>query len=203
MMHWRGFGATLAALLLPVAVVLATGADAQRAKDAGERLARKIDEIDKNAAANPVRSKKTAVSELELNSYLAFNLKDKIPRGLANPEVQLVGNHRLVGRVFVDMDEFRRHRSSSGPWDPLSYVSGQVPLTARGTLHTQDGRGKFQLASAEIHGVPLPKSIVQELVSFFSRSVERPRGINIDAPFALPAKIREIAIQPGEALVVQ
>ena len=82
-------------------------------------------------------------------------------------------------------------------------LTGRSHVAARGTLHTKNGRGKFQLASAEIHGVPLPKSIVQELVSFFSRSAEHPRGINIDAPFDLPAKIREIAIQPGEALVVQ
>ena len=98
-MHRRSFGAGLVALFLPVAVVVATGAEAQRAKEAGERLARKIDEINKNATANPIRSKKTTVSELELNSYLTFNLKDKIPRGLANPEVHLAGNHRLAGRV--------------------------------------------------------------------------------------------------------
>jgi hypothetical protein len=78
-----------------------------------------------------------------------------------------------------------------------------VPLTARGVLHTRGGKGQFQLASAEIHGVPVPKPIVQELVSFFSRTPEKPNGFNLDAPFNLPAKIREIIVNPGEAFLVQ
>ena len=87
--------------------------------------------------------------------------------------------------------------------DPLSYVSGQVPLTARGVLTSRDGGGQFQLGSAEILGVPLPRPIVQELVSFFSRTPEYPRGFNIDEPFNLPAKIRQVAVNQGEALIVQ
>ena len=92
------------------------------------------------------------MTEPEVNSYLAFNVKDKIPRGLANPEIRMVGDGQLAGRVFVDMDEFKRGRSSGGVMDPLSYVSGQVPLTARGVLRARDGKGQFQLISAEIHG---------------------------------------------------
>ena len=87
--------------------------------------------------------------------------------------------------------------------DPLSYVSGQVPLTARGVLRGREGKGEFQLTSAEILGMPLPKPIVQELVSFFSRTRENPNGFDIDAPFELPAKIREIVVNRGEAVVIQ
>ena len=87
--------------------------------------------------------------------------------------------------------------------DPLRYISGKVPVTARGGLHTQEGKGQFQLGSAEILGVPLPKPILQELVTFFSRTPERPKGFDIDAPFNLPAKIREVVIGKGEAVMVQ
>jgi len=44
---------------------------------------------------------------------------------------------------------------------------------------------------------------VQELVTFFSRTPENPRGFDIDAPFNLPAKIREVVVNQGEAVVVQ
>jgi hypothetical protein len=175
----------------------------QLTKEQGDALERKIDEIAKNGSSNPVRSKKTVISEREVASYLAFNGKDKIPRGLANPAISMLGNGNLAGRVFVDIDEFKRQRGSSGLMDPLSYVSGQVPLTARGVLTSRDGRGHFQLGSAEILGVPLPKSILQELVSFFSRTPEYPRGFNMDEPFNLPAKIRQVAVNQGEALIVQ
>ena len=175
----------------------------QLTREQGNSLARKLEDINKNAAAQPVRSKRTPITDVEVNSYLAFNVQDKIPRGLANPEIRIIGEGQLAGRVFVDMDEFKRGRSSGGVMDPLSYVSGQVPLTARGVLRARDGKGQFQLISAEIHGVPLPKPIVQELVSYFSRTPENPNGFNLDAPFALPAKIRELLINQNEALIVQ
>jgi hypothetical protein len=191
------------ALLLLLGLAGAAMAALQLSKEQGDSLARKIDGINKNAATEPIRSKTTPMSEPEVNSYLAFNIRDKIPRGLANPEIRIVGDGQLAGRVFVDMDEFKRHRSSGGFLDPLSYITGQVPLTARGVLRTRDGKGQFQLASAEIHGVPVPKPIVQELVTFFSRTPENPNGFNLDAPFNLPAKIREVPVKQGQALVVQ
>jgi hypothetical protein len=191
------------ALLLLLGLTGAAMAAPQLSKEQGDSLARKIDGINKNAATEPVRSKTTPMSEPEVNSYLAFNIRDKIPRGLANPEIRIVGDGQLAGRVFVDMDEFKRHRSSGGFLDPLSYITGQVPLTARGVLRTRDGKGQFQLSSAEIHGVPVAKPIVQELVTFFSRTPENPNGFNLDAPFNLPAKIREVPVKQGQALVVQ
>jgi hypothetical protein len=196
-----GFRVVLAGLVLAPAVIGL--AAVQLSREQGDALARKIKGINQNAAAEPVRSKQTPMTDGEVNSYLAFNIKDKIPRGLANPEIRALGETQLSGRVFVDMDEFKRGRSSGGMMDPLSYVSGQVPFTARGVLHTREGKAQFQLTSAEIHGVPLPKSIVQELVSFFSRTPDRPNGFNMDEPFALPAKIREVAIDQGKTTIVQ
>jgi hypothetical protein len=183
-------------------VVAAAGA-AQRSRTDGDRLQQKIDDIGANAAAANVKPKTTPVSEGELNSYLAFNLRNEIPRGLAEPQISMIGDGTLTGRVLVDIDEFNRSRGPQNFMDPLSYISGQVPITARGALRTHEGRGRFQLASAELLGVTLPRQVIQELVSFFSRTAENPRGLDIDAPFDLPAKIRRIEINRGGALVVQ
>ena len=191
----------LSALLLIGTVSVAEPLDVSN--EQADRLERKIEEIDKNASGNPVKSKKTPMSELEINSYLNFNLKEKIPSGLTNPQISLNGNGNVGGRVFVDIDQFKRHRGSGGIIDPLNYLSGRVPLTARGVLRTSAGKGQFQLISAEIHRVPVPKPLLQEIVSFFSRSEENPRGINIDEPFSLPTKIREVIVNQGEAIVVQ
>jgi hypothetical protein len=176
---------------------------AQMSKEDGDRLQRKIDEIARNGSANPVASKKTSVTENELNSYITFNLKEKTPKGLTSPEVTILGDGWLAGRATVDFDEFNRQRKSHGLMDPFSYLYGKVPVSARGFLRTTEGKGKFQLESADIRGVPLPKPLLQELVRFFSRTAENPKGIDIDAPFALPAQIREIVINRGEAVVVQ
>ena len=189
--------------VLALSVARSSLAEAQLSREHGARLERKIEEIAKNGATNPVKPKKTPVSELEINSYLAFNGKDKIPQGLANPQIVIGADRLLSGRIFVDIDEFKRHRGSGGVLDPLSYVSGQVPLTARGVFRASEGKGRFQLISAEIFGVQLPRPIVRELVAFFSRTPQKPDGFDMDEPFDLPAKIREVLVTKGEAVMVQ
>jgi hypothetical protein len=182
---------------------IATTIASQLSQKDGDRLQRKIDAIHENGSANRPVPRKTPVTENEVNSYLAFNIKEKIPNGLTNPEVTILGADRLAGRVFVDIDDFKRNRNSTGVLDPLNYLSGKVPVTARGFLQTNEGRGRFYLESAEILRVPLPKPLLQELATFFSRSPERPNGIDIDAPFDLPAKIRKIETERGEAVIMQ
>ncbi len=189
----------LVALGLSGAMTLAV----QLSKEDGDRLERKIDDIAKTGAAPRPQPKRTPVSESELNSYLNLNIKDKIPRGLTNPEISMLGNGALAGRVLVDLDEFNRNRRSQGLMDPLAYLSGKVPVTARGVLRAQDGKGRFQLGAAEIHGIALPKQVVQELVGYFSRTPGNPNGFDIDAPLDLPAKIRQIMINKGEAVLTQ
>ena len=192
---------TAIVLLLFVGVSLAEAAPLSRGD--GDRLQRKIDEIAANGSAAKPKPKTTTVSEPELNSYLAFNLRNDIPRGLAEPEIVMSDNGSLAGRVLVDIDDFNRSRGPQSVLDPLSYLSGQVPVTARGVFRTNEGRGRFYLSSAELQGVPLPRSVVQELVRYFSRTADNPRGIDMDEPFDLPANIRQIDVRRGEAVIVQ
>ncbi|HKA34478.1 MAG TPA: hypothetical protein VKH64_14770 [Candidatus Binatia bacterium] len=189
--------------LAATALIFSSALATALSREEGDRLQRKIDDIAANASARPPKPKITPVSQTELNSYLAYNLPDKIPRGLAQPEITMVGNGALAGRVLVDMDEFKRGRDAQDFLDPLNYVSGQVPVTARGILRTESGKGRFQLASAELMGVPIPPQLVQELVGYFSRTAENPRGFDLNAPFDLPAKIRRIEIKREEALIAQ
>jgi hypothetical protein len=169
----------------------------------GNLLQAKIDAIVKNGAANPPKSREFSITEQQANSYLAFNLKEKIPKGLAQPEITMIGDGALAARVLVDMDEVKRRRQSRSVIDPLNYLSGQVPLNARGLLRTREGRGQLYLRSADIGGVPLPKPLLQELIGFFSRTPENPKGFDIDAPFDLPSRIREISVRAGESVVIQ
>src|SRR5207237_8523059 len=105
--------------------------------------------------------------------------------------------------INIDLVHCKRQNQNSGLMEPLNYVPGQVPVTARGILSTSNGRGQFKLGSAEILGVPLPKPIVQQLVTFFSRTPDHPGGFDLDSPFYLPLKIRELTINIGEAIAVQ
>ena len=87
--------------------------------------------------------------------------------------------------------------------DPASYLTGRVPITATGVLTTSNGVGRFQLESATVGGIPLPKTLLQEIVSYYSRTPDTPAGVNLDDPFTLPARIREIQVERGQAVIIQ
>lgn len=144
----------------------------------------------------------TVVSDAEVNSYLRYHAQDQIPVGIVDPILNAHGDGIVSGRAIVDLDAVRKQKER-GWLDPMGYLTGRLPLTARGRLTTQNGVGRFTLESAEISGVTVPKSLVQELLSFYSRTPEDPDGISMDDPFALPAQIREIRVAPGTAIIVQ
>jgi hypothetical protein len=51
--------------------------------------------------------------------------------------------------------------------------------------------------------VPVPTSLLQDVVSYYSRSTDEPEGVRLDTPFRLPARIRQIEVGQGQAVVVQ
>ncbi len=53
------------------------------------------------------------------------------------------------------------------------------------------------------HFVPVPKFVIQQIVGYYSRSARYPSGVDLDEPFTLPARIREIQVERGQAIVVQ
>lgn len=171
----------------------------------GERFQTKLTRI--VTIGNTPRSAKraaesTTVSDAEVNSYLRYHAQDQIPVGIVEPLLNAHGDGIVSGRAIVDLDAVRKQRQR-GWLDPMGYLTGRLPLTARGRLTTQNGIGRFELESAEISGVTVPKTMVQELLSFYSRTPETPNGINMDDPFELPAQIREIRVAPGAATIVQ
>ncbi len=173
-------------------------------KQDATRFAAKLAQIEKNSLT-PRRSgaaRSTQVSDAEVNAYLRFLAGSQIPVGIVEPDLRGVGNGRVTGRAIVDLDAVRTQKKR-GWTDPIGYLTGRLPVTASGTLTARDGIGWFRLESAEISGVTIPKSLLQELLSFYSRTPENPAGINMDEPFELPAAIREIRIGQGTAVIVQ
>ena len=151
---------------------------------------------------SPASAQTIEITDNELNAYFRFHAKDQIPVGIVDPTINAVGTGRLSGRAIVDLDAVRTQKQR-GWLDPLGYLTGKLPITATGTLTTKEGIGKFNLESAEISNVTIPKSVLQELLSYYSRSKENPSGINMDDPFELPARIREIRVGQARATIVQ
>jgi hypothetical protein len=193
----------------PLALVIAVtatvaAADARLSRQQAEAFHQKILRIaDHGERGGRPGPRRTELSEAELNSWFAYHAQPIMPQGIAEPTVSILGDGRLNGRAIVDLDFVAKKRASGGMLDPWSYVGGKMPVSVTGTLHTRDGVGRFQLETAEVSGVPVPKMVLQELVAYYTRTENHPNGVSLEEPFELPANIRQIEVGQGQAVIVQ
>lgn len=192
----------LTAALAATATAAPSGDTSLTRRDA-DNLLRKLVQITENSGAPRAKAARaTTITEPEVNSYLRYHAASEIPAGVTEPYVTIVGGGRLEGRATVDLDAVRQQKQR-GWLDPLGYISGKLPVHATGTLQTRDGVGRFTLDTASIGGVPVPKVVLQEVVSYYTRRPDNPAGVSLDDSFELPARIREIRVGTGQAVVVQ
>src|SRR5438046_3067259 len=200
-MSVRQLRCSLAILAAAAAASVALSADGQLSRRDADLMTQKaatINRLGERPAAQRVR---TIVTENEVNAYLAYDAKSDLPAGVVDPLVTILGTGRVSGRAVVDLDAVRKQKKPTSMLDPASYLTGRLPITATGVLTTSNGMGRFQLESAAVGGMPIPKLVLQEIVGYYSRTPQNPSGINLDDPFALPARIREIQVQRGQAIV--
>jgi len=201
-MSFRSVRVVVFALIVTAAAVTVRGAGASRQQ--ADSLARKITQITQRGAqtAPPAGVRKTEVSEDEVNSWFVFRGRPYLPDGVTNPSITMIGDGTMRGAVTVDLESVSKSRSNGSGLDLLSYL-GKVPVEVIGTLRARDGRGQFEVKSAEVAGVPVPKAILQQLLSHYASSPEDKKPISLDASFELPAKIRSIDVGRGQLVVVQ
>jgi len=165
----------------------------------------KLAQIERNGEQprqDKTAARTTQVSDAEVNAWFKYLAGTQVPVGITDPMLHAVGSGRVTGEATVDLDAVRTQKKRT--WtDPLAYLTGKLPVTAAGVLTTQNGVGRFQLESAQISGLTIPKSLLQELLSYYSKTKDNPTGINMDDPFQLPAGIQEIRVGQGVATIVQ
>ena len=165
----------------------------RRSRAATRHESRQDRRISKNSALKAERQI-ARVTEAELNSYLRYEMSDSIPAGVTDPWVSILDEGRLSGKATVDLARVGQSRKSSGMLDPFNFLTGALPVAVNGVLRTKNGVGTFALESASVSGVPVPTWMLQEIVTYYSKSASAPQGVSIEKPFALPSGIREIQL---------
>ena len=189
-------------LLAALAIAGSTAADVLTPQLA-DAFEKKIVLVQKIADQDSGKPRATAFSQAETNSYLKYKAGDLLPTGLMQPELTIIGEGRVSGKAVVDLDVVRQKQSSGGWFDPTSYLTGKLPVTASGKIVTWDGKGRFELERAEVSGLPIPKSFLGQMVNFFTRTADNPKGSSIDDVFELPAEIRRIDVDANRWTVHQ
>ena len=196
---------TLIATAALVAITTAIAAQQGFPRAEADTLARKLNAVvarggaTSSAATRPLR---TSITEREVNAYFQHRGHEFLPVGVVNPRLTLADDSRVEARAIVNFDAIRKAKER-GWADPLAWVTGSVEVLAIGRLRAANGQGVIDIESAKIGLVPIPKSLLQELVSHYSKSADNPNGFNLDQPFALPYRIRQVDLARGAAVIVQ
>jgi len=190
-------------MLLALGTAVASAPQAPSLVDA-DRMDQKLQAIVARAIAleKPKTPLRTTFTERELNAYLAHHGREQLPAGVTHVAVTMVDANTLETRSVVDLDAIRTAQPR-GYLDPLAYVTGMMQVITVGELTGSGGKGVYRYKSGSVGGVPIPRSVMLELLAFYTRSEDMPRGLILDEPFDLPAGIREVQVRKGAATVVQ
>jgi hypothetical protein len=201
----RRRSASTIALCLLGAVAVSAAAQAALTKGDADSLEKKLAAILQRGAAigraaeKPLR---TTITDREFNAYFKFQGAVNLPVGVVNPRIEILDGGRLVGYARVDLDTVRKSKERT--WtDPLAYMSGTVEIRMVGVARAANGKGKIDLESATLGGLPVPIMLVQELIAYYSKTPETPTGFLLDQPFDLPQKVRQVDFTRGSAVIVQ
>ena len=162
--------------------------------EASRALQKKIDTL-KQAHNVKDRTRQTMeVSEVELESYLLFELREDIPARLDYADVQLTD-----GAVAADTKlTFAPDATGNAVMDLL--IAGTHNLFVKGKLAASGKQGKFQLEEVKVDGIPVPNILIETLITKYVKP--KYPDVDLNAPFEMPWGIESLVITPGKTTIV-
>lgn len=180
---------------MPASSAVAAEDNEKVSAKAAKSLQDKIDAIKKveNDTNRAPGATRVEISEVELESYMLFKLKEDIPARMDTFDVQLE-----PGTVAA---QTQLTFTSDATGNPIidAVVGGTHDLFVKGSLRGSQARGKFDLLEVRVDGIPVPMILMQSL---FDRYV-KPKYPDADLkePFDLPWGIEELTLEKGKAIV--
>jgi len=180
---------------MPASSAVAAEENEKVSAKAAKSLQDKIDAIKKaeNDTNRAPGATRVEVSEVELESYMLFKLKEDIPARMDTFDVQLE-----PGTVAA---QTQLTFTSDATGNPIidAVVGGTHDLFVKGSLRGSQARGKFDLLEVRVDGIPVPMILMQSL---FDKYV-KPKYPDADLkePFDLPWGIEELTLEKGKAIV--
>ena len=152
------------------------------------------------AGQETVEEKTTRFTEEEINSYLSLHGDSKYRSCIKYFRITLEQEF-LVGTASVNFDCLQEKSPGSISGLITGLFSGTHTLTARGSIHNEDGKGNFQLEEARFDAVALPGFLVEQMITSICMRLDPPFDPMEPSPF--PLKIRSIHINNGQIMVRQ
>jgi hypothetical protein len=99
----------IAAILLTALAFASLEAAATVTRQNADAFSKKVALIRRQSEGGSRAARRTALTQDELNSWLAYQSQPHLPTGVSAPEVTIVGQGRLSGNAVVDLEAIGRH----------------------------------------------------------------------------------------------
>jgi hypothetical protein len=183
--------AAMGATAVPVVPRAALFQAAAPSQHAAQELQAKIDRIKK--AEKVPGTRQVEVSEIELESYVLFVLKEDIPGRLETFDVQLT-----PGAVAADTRMTFAADSTGNPVIDV-FIAGTHTLFVKGRLRAINGVGKFDLDEVRLDGIPVPTILIESLIARYVKP--KYPEVDLNEPFPMPWGMESLSIAAGNATV--
>jgi len=168
----------------------------QVSEKAAKSLQQKIDAI-QNAENDPKHkpgSTRVEVSDVELESYLLYSLKEDIPAQIDSADVQLAQDTVALDTQIT----FSSNATGNPVVDAL--VGGTHNLFVKGKLVAREHRGKFDLLEVRVDGIPVPNLLIQSLMKRYVQP--KYPDVDLNEPFDMPWGIQELKLEQDKAIAI-
>src|SRR5262249_11522169 len=112
-----------------------------------------------------------------------------------------VESERLVAHAVLDIDQLKSRMPPTSGFNPLSYLSGRLPVELRSRFPNSDGFGTLELEDVKLGGYTIPSPFRPQLVLSARRNADTPEGFDIRSPFRLPYAVKRMRLQSGKVLL--
>jgi hypothetical protein len=198
---------TVVALSLPLIVPVAsrfplfsltTEAGPELSRVAADSCARKVKKLqDFSASTGNLGHQTTRISEVELNSFMAYQLSSKYHPSLKSLTVRF-RPAQLQCVAELDFDQLGMSSKKSMTTMLASLFSGTHNLAVSGKLVADAGQAHFELERALFDDVSLPNLLVGEIISTVGKRQKPP--FDPMQPTGMPYGIRKVDV--GQSFIV-
>jgi len=162
---------------------------------AARTLQEKIDAIQAaETAKNRERTQTVEVSEVELESYVLYSMRDQIPAKVDSIDVTLT-----PGVVAADTKLTFPSDATGNPLVDV-LVAGTHTFYLKGKLSASDKRGRFDLQEVRVDGIPVPLVLIETLVEKYVKP--KYPEVDLKEPFPMPWGMESLTITAGKATIV-
>lgn len=157
----------------------------------------KLNYIEQNARKSPPNPAPTAMSEDEVNAYLASG-QVQLPQGVN--KVRLQGQSGKVDAFLnVDFDKLREGTHSSNPL--MGLFSGVHDVTVETDASGAGGQGKVHVNTVSLDGTEIPHMALEYFVDKYITA--KYPNLGMDSQFKLPDRIDSATVGYHKVTVIQ